>query len=217
MKQRYVLVAAPLWLVGCGGGDLSLAVTSDDLGENTQQLVTAADLTSVRSVNVTVDEIWVHVSDKDSKDDVKGEDVPDDGEGWEQVASDDLPLDLMTVRNQATRPLGDFPLPEGKVDQIRLRLKTDGELGDRRRITGAVTEQDGTVCDLSVPASVIEPGLKITGLLKAMKIESGGKHRALLNLKIKDSARLDGAACVYKLDPVLKVKSYEQVAGEGSK
>ncbi len=166
----------------------------------------------MKSVKVTVSEIWVHVEDKATKtESVDGSTIDDSSKRWEQVSSEERSIDLMTVRNEATKPLGDLAVPEGKVTQMRLRLKGTAEEGsDKYRIAGAVEETDGTVCDLIVPKSAINPGVKIEGSFKAMKIEAGGKHRAVLSLKLKDSAKLtDGTTCAYRLNPVMKVKKFE--------
>lgn len=210
--NRKLLLVAPFVLAGCGGaGTMNLDITSDE-SDSALGLVTASavDLSKIQSVKVTVDEIWAHVDNKDAKDDVKGEDVADDGDKWELVSEADQELDLMTVRDNATKPLGELELPEGKVTQIRLKLKGGTESGDRFRIAGAVTEVGGATCDLSVPKSAISPGVKISGVFKAMKIEAGGKYHAIINLKLTDTTKeSDGTACVYKLNPVLKVKKYE--------
>jgi hypothetical protein len=201
------LLVAPLLLAACGGGELGLSLTSDDLADNSLSLSAPADLTTVRALNVTVDEVWVHVSSDDIPDVVKGEDVEVASDGWHLLTAEDRSFHVMTVRGGAAFPLGAFPLPTGRLTQVRLKLKAYlAPAVARASLPGAVVEQDGTACDLSVPASVIEPGLKLSGLLPTMRIEAGGRYRALVNLKIKDSTRLDGATCAYKLDPVLKVK-----------
>lgn len=210
------LLIAPLLLAACGGGDLSLSITSDDLGENAQSLLTPADLTTVKSLGVTVDEIWGHVAGADTPDEVLGEDVADGAEGWHLLTAEDQSFDLMTVRGGAARPLGVFPVPEGRLTQLRLKLKADtARTGERIRLAGAVVEQDGTACDLSLPASVFEPGLKLSGLLNPMHLDTGGRHRALVNLRIKDSTKLDGDTCAYKLDPVLKARWLTPRSGGG--
>jgi hypothetical protein len=215
--NRKLLLVAPFVLAACGGGGtLDLDLTSDE-SDNALGLVTASavDLSKIQSVKVTVDEIWAHVDNKDAKDDVKGEDVADDGDKWELVSEADQEIDLMTVRDSATKPLGELELPEGKVTQLRLKLKGGTESGDRFRIAGAVTEASGTTCDLSVPKSAISPGVKISGAFKAMKIEAGGKHHAIINLKLTDTTKeADGTGCVYKLNPVLKVKKFEVKADD---
>lgn len=212
--NRKFLFAAPLILAACGSnGTVSMDATSDDLSDNAQGVVSAfgTDLTTVQSVKVTVDEIWAHVEDtKEAKDSITGESVSDDDKKWQLVSSDDVVLDLMTVRNNATKPLGDIPVPAGKITQIRLKLKGTTADGDRFRIPGAVTETDGTVCDLTLPKSAINPGVKISGVFKAMQIENGGKYHAIINIKLKDSAKESTTGtCTYRLNPEMKVKKYE--------
>lgn len=222
MKRKFLLVA-PLLLAACSnGGSMNLDVTSDDLGENANGVVSASggvDLTTVKAVNVTVDEIWAHVDSKDAKDDsITGESISDDGDKWQLISDEDRTIDLMTVRNNATKPLGDLEVPAGKITQIRLKLKAAEAVGDRFRVVGAVTEADGTVCDLTLPKSAINPGVKISGVFKAMKIEAGGKHHAIINIKLKDSEKVaDGSTCAYKLNPELKVKKYEIESGDDKK
>jgi hypothetical protein len=210
------LMLAPLLLAACGGGDLSLSITSDDLGDNARGLLAAADLTTVRALRVTVDEVWVHVAEADAPSEVNGEDVEDGARGWHLLTSEDQSFDLMTVRGGATRTLGDFAVPGGRLTQVRLKLKPESALsGERSHLAGAVVEQDGTACNLSLPASAFEPGLKLSGTLKTMPVEPGHRYRALINLKIKDSVKLDGATCAYKLDPVLKVRWFQPASGGG--
>lgn len=210
MKRPFLI--APLLLTACGGGELSLSLTSDDMGASALGGGASSDLTTVRSLRLTVEEVWVHLADADGP----REDGEAGAAGWRRVTDADRSFDVMTVRNEATLSLGDFPLPEGQVTQVRLKLKPGvAPEGARVSLPGAVVEQDGTVCDLSLPASAFDPGLKLSGAVEAMRIESGGHHRALINLTIKDSARLSGTACAYTLEPVLKVKRFEPGAREG--
>lgn len=231
--KRNLLFVAPLLLVACGGGSLSLDINSDDAAENTTQSTVRAledgtktpDLTTVKSVKVTVTEIWVHVASDDAKEaakgeEVKGEEVEDSSKGWQKVFSEETTIDLMTVRNEATKPLGDIPVPAGKITQIRLKLKGSAAEGkEKYRLAGAVEETDGTMCDLIVPQSAIDPGLKISGIYKAMKIDASGKYHAIISLKLNESSKLadGGATCAYQLNPVLKVKKFEPGKGDSTK
>lgn len=212
MKRPFLI--APLLLTACGGGELSVSLTSDDLGASVLAQDSHADLTTVKSLKLTVDELWVHVADTDAPELEKGGE--EGASGWRLLTGADQPVDLMMVRHSATLSVGDFPLPEGKLTQVRLKLKPDGvPLGERARLPGAVIEQGGTVCDLSLPSSAFDPGLKLSGAVEAMRVESGGRHRVLFNLNIKDSAKLHGDPCTYALDPVLKVKRFESEPGGG--
>ncbi|NMO22919.1 DUF4382 domain-containing protein [Pyxidicoccus fallax] len=210
------LLIAPLLLAACGGGELSLSITSDDSVASVTTFDSHGDLTTVKSLMLTVDEVWVHVAAASAPDPVEGEAVAEGGTGWQRLTDVDQSFDLMTVRNGATLSLGDFSLPEGRVTQLRLKLKPESTLsGARASLPGVVVEPNGTTCDLSLPASAFDPGLKLSGAVEAMRIESGGHHRALINLNIKDSAKRHGDTCTYSLDPVLKVKRFEPGLGGG--
>lgn len=207
VSMKHSFLVAPLLLAACGGAELSVSVTSDDLGDNSLALSTPADLTTVRALELTVDEVWVHLAHDDAPDEVKAEDVEDGSDGWYLLTSEDHTFDVMTVRGGAAWPLGSYAIPTGRVTQVRLKLKTDTAPEEGRAyLPGAVVEQNGTVCDVNVPASSVDPGLKLSGSLKPLDIESGSRVSAVVNLKIKDSTKLDGGPCAYKLDPVLKVK-----------
>lgn len=220
--KRTLLFVAPFLLAACGGaGSLSLDINSDDAAQNnalsTVRAFESVNLTTVKSVKVTVREIWVHVEGTSAKDQVKGDEVEDSGSSWQQVSSEEKTIDLMTVRNQTTQPLGDIAVPQGKLTQIRLKLKgTAAEGSDKYRIAGAVEEATGAVCDLIVPKSAIEPGVRISGDFKAMQIDAGGKHHAIISLKLSDSEKLadGGATCAYRLNPELKVKKFEKDENE---
>ncbi|XXF80480.1 DUF4382 domain-containing protein [Myxococcaceae bacterium GXIMD 01537] len=212
MKRHFVLLA-PFLLAACGSdATLDLSVTSDDSSENATSVVSAfaADLSSVKAINLTVSEVWVHVAGGSAADSIDGDGVSDSDKGWEQVSTEERVFDLMTVRNQATKPLGDVSVPEGKITQIRLKLKNgNADSSGKVRLVGAVEETSGTKCDLLVPQSAFDPGVKISGTFKAMKIEAKGKHAAVLNIKLKDWKKLGDAACAYQLNPELKVKKFD--------
>ncbi len=210
MKRR-LLSFFPLLLAACGGGaTLNLSVTSDDVGENALVSTSSAvDLTTVKSVNLTVSEIWAHVEDT-APDSIQGKDVDDNDKKWILLSDEEQTLDLITVRGQTRQFFEALEIPNGKLTQIRLKLKNSTSApSERVRYPGAVVEADGTACDLLVPASAIHPGVKISGAFKAMSIEADGKHVAVLNIKLRDSEKLEGATCAYRLNPELKVKKFE--------
>ncbi len=208
MKKLVMLLAVPS-LFACGGSSMSVELNSDD--REGQALTSGVDLTSVKAVRLTISEVSAHIAGGDDDEDVKGEDVKDDGKGWVVLRDEPLELDLMQIRADATKPLGEaVSVPSGKITQIRLKVKAGEDITDGVRLVGAVTQSDDTVCDLILPKSAINPGIKISGVYKAAKIQSEG-HVAVVNLKLKDSSKLDGAACVYKLNPVLKVKNLSKL------
>lgn len=224
--KRLVSILAPLALAACSGsGTLHLDLNSDDSQPTTAPLPgdsqplwnpnAGVDLTTVKSIVVTVNEVDVHLAADNAPDPAKGEDVPDNDGGWHVVTNKPQQFDLMTIRADATKPLGDIELPTGKVTQVRLKLAVDGTAGagapGEDVIKGAVTEADGTtVCDLLVPHSAVDPGVKIAGKVITGKIDAGGKHTAVVNIKLSDSADASsGSTCAFRLNPVIKIKKYD--------
>ena len=220
--KRLLAAIAPLLFAACSGsGTVHVDLNSDEsqltnalTDSRSDALSGSSDLSAVKSIKVTITEIRVHLADVDHSDDVKEDEAKDDDGGWHTVSTVPQTFDLLTIKADAVRPLGDIELPEGKITQIRLKLKTDGDNGSgAERIVGAVTELDDTKCDLIAPKSVVNPGLKISGVFKAAKVDKGGKHTVVVNLQLKGDPRetLNGV-CAYRIKPVIKFKK----TGSGS-
>lgn len=237
MKRLLSLMVPAMALAACSGtSSVHVALNSDDTQSTSQQPLSdappAADLTTVQHVNVTVTEVDVHVSDEgtgstntgsgsaqsgssqEANDDVRGEDVSDTDSGWHVISSTAKTVDLMGVRGTATADLADGTVPAGRITQVRLKLQSSGDAGNGDdKITGAVVDADGTTCDLIVPHSAINPGIKIVGTFKAAHIAGGAAYNAVVNLPLKDSTRLTAAGaagtCAFRLSPVIRLKSVE--------
>ena len=231
MKKTIGILASLMLAAGCSSGvSLHLQLNSNDTataalrtGTSTAEtLAGASDLTGVQHVNVTVNEVDVHdVIEGDHEADggevdaqtgeVDGTKVDDHDKAWQVVTSTPQSFDLMSIRASATKPLGDIQLPAGKITEVRLKLKTDGSAGGEDDvITGAVVDADGTVCDLVVPHSVIDPGLKIEGLFKAAQLKDGDDKDVVVNIKLKDSSRLsDAGTCSFRLNPEIEIEKVE--------
>lgn len=200
---------------GCGGGSVRLDLTSDDAADNVLALATtpAPNLASVRSVRVTVDEVWLHVADGDEAPLLQPEaaDVPEGSSGWRRVSDVPHAVDLMALRSGAALALGEWEVPEGALTQVRLRLAAVPE-GEEGRVAGAVLDDAGTGCDLLLPRSAWQPGLAVSGPLARLPLDGEEARRALLSLKLNDSRReeLEGGGCAYHLNPVLKVLRFER-------
>lgn len=203
--------------------------TGTSPSSGTDTLATAAH------VNVTVTEVDVHVAgaddttaqtdagttptadggtDAEASDEVRGEDVPDTGAGWQTVSTTAQSIDLMALQANATQAIGDVTVPSGKITQVRLKLKTDSTQAEGEDvISGAVTDSTGQVCDLLVPHSAVNPGIKIIGLFRAAKI-NGGSYQVVVNLRKSDSQKVaDAATCTYRLNPVIELKSVQRESG----
>lgn len=240
MKRIVIGSLAALALIGCSkSGTVHLSLTSNDaaalrsgptamqslVAETTADGGTTDDLSTVKSVTVTVSEIDAHVVDTSSKapevddktDEVDGSKVSDTDGKWETLSSTATTVDLMTLRNGLAQSLGLATLPDGKITQIRLKLKTDGATGTDGKdvITGAVVDATGQTCDLQVPHSATDPGVKIEGVFKAMTVKAGDSHQLEVNVKLKDSQKdPTQATCTYFLNPVIKVEKFEDEGPE---
>jgi len=226
--NRTLSLLPALALAACGSGNttLSLGLTSNDAAPAAATAAAPAappvtppggpanDLTQVKSILVTVASVSVHVAGKGAPDPAQPT-MNDAAPGW--VVLTDVPkvYDLVELQKDFTAPLASGTVPEGKITQIRLALSTSGpETGEGATaaaephdvIAGAVTELDGTVCDLLVPHSAFQPGIKIVHPWKALPIPESGIVEAVVNLRVKESKReTTPSGCAYRLKPVIQV------------
>ncbi len=179
-------LAGPLLLVACGG----------DGGTATLNLMDAPP-DGVTSVRVTVAAMQVHV--------VPGSDGPDsadpadssidDDDRWVSL-SVDRQIDLVLHQGEtAADKLGELPLPEGKITQIRLVLDTSAPENN------AVT-WNGNDCNLEVE-KVAKKGIKIPHPFKAFASESGHHHHVWVDFELDKSLKQKGSC--FELEPKLKL------------
>lgn len=202
--KRLTCATAALLLTGCGGGNVAVELVPEGsgyvLGSNGAGLSSSA---AARSVKVTIGEISAHLA-SDSGDDKK-----DEGGSWRVISSTRREIDLRAVSVNKGELFGDVELPAGKITQLRLRLAHN--LSEQRSngnvvLEQAVAEPDGTKCDLSVPASAFEPGLKLTGVFKAVDVEPSKRATFVIAFDLKDAVRIDsGDGCLWHLKPVIKL------------
>jgi hypothetical protein len=194
-------------LAGCGStGQLHLDLNSDDSQQGLAP--PAVDLRGAASVRITVKRIDVHLADATAPASVNGDDVKDDDGGWRTVGGTlALAFDLIKdVRGSNVKPLADLEMPPSKVTQVRLVLAGGQTEGTDERYLGAVTDADGTACDLIVPHAAVDPGLKLGGTVQTASVTTGAKTTVVVNFPLKDSSRDPGAACAFRLTPALLQK-----------
>jgi hypothetical protein len=122
----------------------------------------------------------------------------DDGGGWLTLHREPTGFDLLALQNGAVAALGALELPPGKVTQIRLHL-----------VPGAVNQvhmKGGAVCPLSL-GNVEQAGVKITHPFKVLVVEDETTH-VVVDLDVRESVSKEGD-CLYRLNPVVKIKSVE--------
>jgi hypothetical protein len=169
-------------LLGCSGtGTLSLHLTD-----------APPDTENMSAVMVTIASVEVHLAgvgdDKEKA---------DDDSGWRILDRPPQSYDLLRLQNDVTAELGAMELPEGKITQIRLHLDPAG-MNEVRLVRGDVCPLDLT--------NVGKTGVKINHPFKAFPIEAGRTTTAVVDFDVKESVSKD-ADCVYRLHPVIKLKS----------
>jgi len=179
----------PLFLVaicaaaGCGG-------------ESTAELnLFDAPPSGVTSVKVWVASMQVHVVPAAEARDADPNDASiDDDSSWRSLVVD-RQIDLVQRQGEtAAEKLGELPLPEGKITQLRLLLDT--EKGN------TATDASGT-CDLILDKGVIRKGVKINHVFRAFESRSGARVQVWTDFRLEDSLKTKDAC--YELKPVLKL------------
>lgn len=196
-----------LLAVGCGGtSTLRVRMTSGDAGADVgtlkQSQTSPGALANAKSVKVTVSEISVHVAPDDAT--VSAARADDDRGGWHVITKDEQTIDLVSLRGQPTgEEVGEYEVPAGWMTQLRLALKAPESRDGSGVITGAVVDADGRTCDLIIPQSAVNPGVKVNG---ALDLVAGGVEDVVVDLSLHDSKREDTASgCAYRLNPVIRL------------
>lgn len=193
--KRWLAIFAVTSL-GCGGGNVAVELERDE--PRAAQVDSLSSLAAVRAVRLPIVEVSVHVAGKGAEA-VSGD--------WHTLALEAKEVDLLSVPIDGSTLLGDLSLPAGKITQVRLGLAATEGHGDERIIADAVTEPDGTLCDLILPASAWEPGLKISGLFKQVDVDPAKRTSLVLAFDLKEATRsTEGVDCAWRLNPVLKIK-----------
>jgi hypothetical protein len=161
----------------------------------------------VSKVEITVASMQVHVV---KPDDAKTQADPADASvddatvatdgatyGWQSLAVNKK-IDLLAhVGEGAAATLGDLPLPEGKITQIRLVLDTTAG-------NNVATKKDGSTCNLDTE-KVAKKGIKINHVFKAFQSKENAKHEVVVDFDVDESLKEDKDTGCWKLEPKLKL------------
>lgn len=196
MPGRRMLALVVLGGAGCGGGPAQLEVKLGDA---------PPDLASLSAVVVTFDAVLAHVIPPGRGGTFTPGDTGIDTDMlWRLLAQRPIERDLMMFRDGATTELGQIEMDEGQVDQIRIRVAPGGR--------NAVTRRDGASCAIDVSA-VPATGFRVSHAAAAIPIQVAHKTRIVLDLPLSESLAEDGD-CLYRLTPVLRIKSFEIVGAD---
>jgi hypothetical protein len=175
-----------LWLGG------TLACGSD--GSTGILKIMDAPPQGVTAVTIVVATIDVHVEDADKAKDADPTDTSIDKDNKWQSLTLDQEIDLVIHQGEAAAELlGELPLPQGKITQIRLLL----DLTKPQTVT-----QNGVDCAMDT-SQVPPTGIKISHPFKAFDSKNGIKNEMLVDFDLADSMKAS-AGC-FRLEPVLKL------------
>ena len=175
-----------LLAAGCGGGT-----------STAEMLLMDAPPVGVTSVKIWVAAMQVHVAEGDDNETnsalvVDDTSIDDDGR-WSSLTVD-RSIDLVQHQGEtAAEVLGQLPLPEGKITQLRLVIDTT------KPNTATV---NGVDCNLDT-SKVAKNGVKITHPFKAFRSGRGAKHQVFVDLKLDESLTARGAC--FELKPVINL------------
>jgi len=206
LPVRLSFLALALALGGCGSSTISVYLNSSESTAPLRQGLAANEtLTRAKQVRLTVESVAIHLSPVvfGSRGD------PSDSAGWTELIDAPVVVDLMNLRADQTKLLGEAVLPSATgLTQVRLRLRTDGPgPAGLLRIRNAVIDAADRTCDLLVPERLSFPGLSTEGGLELTGQD--GHLDVFLSIPLDNSAELTEdpeAACTWSLDPVLNLR-----------
>lgn len=186
MKTTHTLLSLSLGaLIACGGESSTATLHLMD-----------APPEGVTSVRVTVAAMQVHVAKADGPDMSDPNDASiDDDDKWISL-SVNRSIDLVQHQGEtAADKLGELPLPEGKITQIRLVIDTSSPGNN-------VATYNGTDCNLDVE-KVAKKGIKINHPFKAFETHTHRHHDVIVDFDLEESMKLKQDC--FELSPKLKL------------
>jgi hypothetical protein len=198
----FVALTGAICLAGCGGtSQVDVGATSNEPLPQTTSTGGTQQTTTSRYLEVTVNEVAIHVaggdtsSDKGSAADKGAAQQTDASSDWTTVVSDPHRLNLLDAQS-AEKLIGSGEAPAGKVTEIRLILANDAQLVTS---TGAVS--------VTCP-SCTQTGLKIP-TEGTVDTSSGGTLHLTLDFDQLHSLTQD-ASGDWRLDPVVHIARASQ-------
>ncbi len=214
--KRILALVAPAALAACDGtGTLRLSLAHVPPATASAP-ATLEDAAVVSAIRLTVVEAAAHVRDE-APDEIDLSDPAqqprDDDGAWQplDLGGPSLAVDLVAT---ATAPLalGTGTVPTGRVTQIRLKLAVSGPVASQpgydviAGAEGGVLLKDGSRCDLIVPHSAADPGVRIVQWFRTIPVEEGRTVAAAIDLAVEDvPAVATASGCAYPVSPAVVV------------
>lgn len=213
-RIRCASLVLALVLSACGSSTISVYLNSSESTAPLRQPLAATEtLIRAKQVRLTVETAALHFAPTLVGD--VGDPAGD--AGWTEVLDTPLVIDLMNLRADQTKLLGEGVLPAAtKLTQVRLRLRSDGEgPNDTLRVKNAVIDVGDRTCDLLLPKTAADPGLSVEG---GLDVAARSEHvDVVLSLRLDDSVEVTDdfeAACTWTLRPVLYLRPSAPADGE---
>jgi hypothetical protein len=181
-KHPFIWTSFSAFAISCGGGSTAQLNLFD------------APPPGVTAVSIWVKSMQVHVADKDDKKNGDPNDTSiDDDDRWHTLSVNHA-IDLVQHEGEtAAEVLGQLPLPEGKVTQIRLFVDT---------AAANTAVLNGMTCNLDT-SGVSPTGIKIIHPFKAFASKSGSRHEIFVDFRLDES--LVGSGTCFRLLPVIRL------------
>lgn len=200
------LLLAALALAGCGSNTLTVYLNSSESEAPVRTSAFAGRqdaLTSAKQVRLTFSSAAVHLAGVLSP-------TPDPERelGWVEILPEPLTLDLINLRGDQLRKLGEGALPaSNSLTQVRLRLQAPEPAVDGWHVLpDAVVDAGDALCDLRIPATAVSPGLTLP---ESLSLSGAGEDVELvLSIRLDGSTRVqdDAEGCTWELEPVLYLR-----------
>lgn len=160
------------------------------------------DLDRIAEVYVSLARVEAHVAGVDDEVGDGGSfgDDTDDHGGWITITPEAGTFDLLALQNDVRVRLGEIPLPNGKITQIRLFFGPDAD--------NRVVLADGRSCAFDL-TQVPPTGIKINHPFKAIQAEDGELIDVVIDFDVKESLDQTGE-CAFALKPVIKIKRVDR-------
>ncbi len=214
--KRILALVAPAALAACDGtGTLTLSLAHVPPAAASAP-ASLHDASVVAAVRVTVLEAAAHVRDE-APDEIDLSDPAqqprDDDGAWQplDLGGPSLSVDLLATEGVPPM-LGKGAVPTGRVTQIRVKLAVSGPAASQpgydviAGAEGGVLLRDGGRCDLVVPHSAADPGVKIVQRFRTIPVDAGRTVAAAIELAVDDVPPVATAAgCAYTVAPVVVV------------
>jgi len=186
LRSLALVAFAPLALAACGNGSTVVIELTD----------APIDTSSIDKVEVSLGKVEIQAGHSCHNSDMKGGEPGAKGGEWIAINDSVGTIDLLSLQNGATLPLGEVEL-WGEVTSIRVSIDSAGK--------NQVVLNDGRACAIDT-AGITEAQVSIGEGVDAVDHSRGGRTKIVVDFVVEESLT-EVSSCNFKLTPVLDIKS----------